>query len=388
MRDNLKRERKIKIIATLGPSSEKPETIEALIKAGVDCFRIDFSHVGRVGFRDYVQAVRDSSARLSVHIPILADIQGPNISRTRHSVETLSDKDVQDLETIRTVGLDIVAISNVPSATKIHHARRILGNSRIQIMAKVEITEALDNLDSILEVSDGVMATRGDLEVELDFEKIAMLQKRVISKASGRGKWVAVATQMLGSMALNRRPSRAEVSDVANAVLDGVDALMLFKETATGENPEEAVKAMAQIILESETKGEEAKPLLDENIRSFSAGATEAAIKAAKRMNAKAIIAMAGSGLSTLLISKWKPEVPIVGLSAKKETLQRLNILRGVIPLQLQSKMDFESQLRIAEEFLMVEGFAVPGDIIVAITSFPFAIGSESNTVHIHKLAS
>jgi pyruvate kinase len=382
------KDRKTKIIATLGSASQKPETIEALIKAGVDCFRINFSHEGRVGLRDYIQAVRGTSAGLGVHIPILADIQGPDSSRTRHSAETLSEKDVQDLDTIRTVGLDIVALSNVRSAAKIHQARRILGHPKIQIMAKFEVTEALDGLDSILGDADGVLVARGDLEVELDFERISMLQKRVISKASGRGKWAAVAARMLGSMALNRRPSRAEVSDIANAVLDGVDALVLFEETATGEHPEESVKAMARIILESESKGGGQSPLPDENIRSFSAGAAEAAIMAAKRLNAKAIVAMAGSGLSTLLISKWKPDVPILGLSAKNETLQRLKILRGVIPLQLPSKMDFESQLRIAEEFLMVEGFAVPGDIIVAITSFPFAIGAESNTIHLHKLAS
>lgn len=313
--------------------------------------------------------------------------KGLNLPGTRLTVETLTQKDLADLRYAARHGLDLVAISFVRSAVDIQKAREALGTgNKIPVMAKLERPEALEHLEDILEASDGVMVARGDLGVELDFERVPLLQKRILKRAAVRGKWAIVATQMLGSMVLNQRPTRAEVSDVANAVLDGADAVMLSEETAAGNHPVEAVEAMVRIAREAETEEQTFPVQFEADIMSFAAGAAGAAVSAAERLNAKAIVALAGSGLTALLVSKWKPSLPILALSAHEPTLRRLNILRGVIPVHTGERAGMEKQLEVADRHLKSGGWVRPGDTIVVVAAVPLGEGKETNTIRFHQV--
>lgn len=463
-----------KIVATLGPASRHPEVIQELIRAGADCFRINFSHIGEHDdAQRLIDMVRRASAEEGEYIPILADIQGPklrmgdlpsegvllrerqpftltgrtveateriatcryelladdvspgttilladgtielrvsevadrdvvcevvnggrlysnkgiNIPRTKLSVETLTDKDRRDLAWIAGSDVDMVAVSFVRSAKDIIDARLLLGDrSRIPVMAKLELPEVLDNLDDILETSDGVMVARGDLAVEVPFEQVPGLQKMILRRAAARGKWALVATQMLGSMVMQPRPTRAEVSDVANAVLDGADAIMLSEETAAGDHPLEAVQAMERILTEAEAMPELHDGGTEHDITSFSAGAANAAVSAAQRLKATAIVTLAGSGLTALAVSKWRPRVPVLALSMNQHTLRRLNVLRGVIPVELDERMSMEDQVAAADRYLLKRGWAKPGEIAVAVAAMPLGEHKETNTIRLHRV--
>ena len=293
--------------------------------------------------------------------------KGMNIPNTKLSVETLTEKDRADLAFVGKYDIDLAAISFVRSANDIRLARKYLNNPRKPILAKLEVSEALDNLDEIMEAADGLLIARGDLGVELPFEKVPLLQKQILRKAAVRGKWTLVATQMLGSMVLNSRPSRAEVSDVANAVLDGADCLMLSEETAVGDHPTKAVEAMVRIIREMETLPQKRDLHFEDDITSFAAGAAGAAVTAAERMKAKAIVTLAGSGLATLLISKWRPAVPILALNSEEEILRRMNILHGTIPVVIKPQSDTEAQIAHASNWLCLNLNVKSGDILVVV---------------------
>jgi pyruvate kinase len=463
-----------KIIATLGPASRHPEVISELIKAGADCFRINFSHTDGEHAAPLIRQVRQVSEQLGRFIPVLADIQGPklrigkmpaggvllrerkrytlttrdidegddqiapcqyeqlpddvkpgtqilladgtlelqvesiegqdvhctvvsggrlfsnkgmNLPRTKLSVQTLTEKDRRDLEWISSSDVDIVAISFVRSPDDLDKARSILGPCGIPVMAKLELPEVLDRLEDILETADGVMVARGDLAVEVPFEQVPTLQERILRRAAARGKWAIVATQMLGSMVLNQRPTRAEVSDVANAVMEGADAIMLSEETAAGNHPLEAVQAMSRIAYEAEQRiGHTEGVLFETDIQSFAFGAANAAVGAARRLDAKAIIAMAGSGRTALAISKWRPPVPVLALSVKPKTLRRLNVLRGVEPIRLEEKTNFEQMIAVADRSLIESGIAGPGDVVVIVAAMPLGEGRETNTIRFHHV--
>ena len=462
-----------KIIATLGPATWTPEGMRALIRAGADCFRLNFSHGGAEVVEPLIGRAREAARAEGKPITLLADIQGPkirigslpqqgvmlsegapftvtgrpvegdvsevhspyefltqdlspgacilladgaielevqriegedvhtqvvhggrlfsrkglNMPGSRLSVATLTEKDENDLAFIAKADIDIVAVSFVRAPEDLARARDILGGSRIPVMAKLERPEALEALDSILEVSDGVMVARGDLGVELPFEQVPILQKRILERAARRGKWAVVATQMLGSMEVSRRPSRAEASDVVNAVLDGTDAVMLSEETAIGKYPAEAVQAMVALTSEGE-RFEHLRPRsgFEDDIVSFAAGAAGAAVAAAERMRAKAIVTLAGSGLSALLVSKWRPTQPIVALASWAPTLQRLNVLRGVIPVSINDATSLEEQLLAADRFLLDRGHVEIGDIVVVAAAVPLGQRKETNNIRFHRV--
>ena len=212
------------------------------------------------------------------------------------------------------------------------------------------------------------------------------LQKRILKQAAARGKWAVVATQMLGSMVLNNRPTRAEVSDVANAVLDGADAMMLSEETAAGSHPLEAVQAMERIAREAEAMLDPKAPVLGTEVTSFAAGAAYAAVSAAHSLRAPAIIALAGSGLTALAVSKHRPAIPILALSAKPATLRRLNVLRGVVPVPLPTHMSMEEQIQVADQFLLSTGRAQAGQPVVVVAAMPLGLRGETNTVRFHRV--
>jgi pyruvate kinase len=466
--------RRTKIIATLGPTSRDPEQIRALIEAGTNCFRLNFSHMDPEEAAPLIEAVRDASDRANRSVPILADIQGPklrigdmpsggvhvpdggrftltgrrlgtgdaewaetqyaelaqdlapgarilladgmvelrvesveapdvhcrverggriatskglNVPGTPLSVETLTEKDRADLQWIARSEIDMVALSFVRRADDLREARALLGeDSRIPVMAKLEVPEVLDRLEELLQESDGVMVARGDLAVEVPFERVPGLQKQILRRAAARGKWAIVATQMLDSMVDHLRPTRAEVSDVANAVTDGADALMLSDETATGAHPATVVDAMGRIAHQAEGLLQPNTPALEPDIQSFAAGAAHAAVGAAERLQARALVVLAGSGLTALAISKWRPAVPILAMSVKPATLRRLNVLRGVTPVALSQRMSMEAQIAAADEALCARGWASPGDVTVVATALPLGEHKQTNTIRFHQI--
>ncbi len=475
LREGVARPNQTRVVATLGPASWSSESIRGLIEAGVDCFRINFSHMDGPDALPLIERVRETGRQMEVHIPILADIQGPklrigempdggvlleegqpftltgrdigvgsermahcdyedladdvtagthilladgamelevervegrdvhtrvctggrlfsnkgiNVPHTRLSVRTLTAKDREDLRFIGAeTDVDIVAISFVRGGFDLEQARELLGEGRdIPVLAKLETPEVLDRLDEVLHASDGVMVARGDLGVEVPFEQVPCLQKGILGRAAQRGKWVCVATQMLGSMTRHRRPTRAEVSDVANAVLDGTDALMLSEETATGEHPALAVRAMCRIAAEAEAMDGGAEEAFEADITSFAAGAAYGAVGAAERLEAKAIVALAGSGETALAVSKCRPRIPVLALSVKPATLRRLNLLRGVSPVPLAEKMDMEDQILAADRYLKREQWASPGDVVVIVAAVPLGEGRQTNTIRLHHV--
>lgn len=461
-----------KIIATLGPATREVDDLRALIRAGADCFRLNFSHAGPEQMQGVIERARAASEAESWPITLLADIQGPKIRigempedgvdlkngahftiteeevegsssivhtpypylvkdlsvgarvliadgtielrvigkegrevhteviaggrlRSRKglnlpdqelSIATLTDKDAVDLAFCAKADIDIVAISFVRRKEDLDRARELLGGARTPVMAKLERPEALKNLDSILDASDGVMVARGDLGVELPFERVPVMQKQILKRAAQRGKWAVVATQMLSSMVDNRRPTRAEASDVVNAVLDGTDAVMLSEESAVGKYPIEAVSALASLTREGESLCRPALPQATGEVASFAAGAAGAAVAAAEQMNARAIVTLAGSGLSALLVSKWRPRIPIIALSSYRPSLQRLNVLRGTIPVPIEDATSFEQQLLAADKYLLDTGYAEVGDVLVVAAAVPLGKGKETNTIRFHRV--
>jgi pyruvate kinase len=313
--------------------------------------------------------------------------KGLNLPGRAVSIPTLTDKDRNDLAFAARAGIDLVAISFVRSPDDIHTARQLLGSVKTPVMAKLERPEALSLLDEILAVSDGIMVARGDLGVELPFERVPVLQKQILRRARALGKWSVVATQMLGSMVLAHRPTRAEASDVVNAVLDGADAVMLSEESATGAHPELAVRAMAALTQHAEVY-EHAQPrsaVVEENT-SFAAGAAGSAVASAEHIQARAIVTLAGSGYTALHVSKRRPRVPIVALGAYEPTLRRLNVLHGVIPVAVADRCDFEAQLRTADAYLLAHDIAAEGEVVVVAAAIPLGIQKEPNTIRFHRV--
>jgi pyruvate kinase len=318
----------------------------------------------------------------------LTSNKGLNLPGRAVSIPTLTEKDAADLEFAARAGIDLVAISFVRSPEDIHTARRLLGSVKTPIMAKLERPEALVALDEILAVSDGIMVARGDLGVEMPFERVPVLQKQILERAREMGKWAVVATQMLGSMVTSFRPTRAEASDVVNAVLDGADATMLSEESATGAHPHIAVRAMAALTRQAEAY-EKAQPrvaTLEHANASFAAAAAGSAVTSAENVGARAIVTLAGSGFSALQVSKRRPHMPIVAMGSYEPTLRRLNVLHGVIPFEVADRRDFEAQLRTVDVFLQSHGIATVGDLVVIVAALPLGEKKEPNTIRFHRV--
>jgi pyruvate kinase len=313
--------------------------------------------------------------------------KGLNLPGRAISIPTLTHKDELDLAFAARAGIDLVAISFVRSPQDIHQARKLLGTANTPIMAKLERPEALTALDDILNVSDGIMVARGDLGVELPFERVPVMQKQILVRARALGKWAIVATQMLGSMVLSHRPTRAEASDVVNAVLDGADAVMLSEESATGIDPAQAVRAMAALARQAETH-EHSTPSdrSGDEQTSFAAGVAISAVESAEHIRAHAIVTLAGSGYTALHMSKRRPRVPIIALGSYEPTLRRLAVLRGVIPVSIQNRADVEAQLKTADAYLIEKGFANVGDVVVVAAAIPLGQHKEPNTIRFHRV--
>ena len=369
----------------VGGSADEVHTPHEELVADVQPGTMIYLADGTIRLR--VQSVTETDVKTSVMTGgALFSHKGINVPGVSlSSIPTLTEKDERDLKSVAAMGFDMVAISFVRSAADVHRARELLGGVKLPVMAKIERPEALTHIDEILEASDGIMLARGDLGVELPLERVPVVQKDVLRRAARAGKWTIVATQMLGSMVGSPRPTRAEASDVANAIVDGADAIMLSEESATGDYPVEAVETMARIAREVEGSETELFHPPGES-GGFAGGAAGAAVHAAERLQARAIVTLAGSGLTALLVSKQRARLPILALSEKRATLRRLNVLWGVLPVGIEEKASVEAQILAADAQLKADGFAGDGDAIVVVAALPLGKGRETNTIRFHRI--
>jgi pyruvate kinase len=469
--------RSTKIVATLGPASSSPECMLALVVAGVDVVRINFSHGTADDHRQRVDALRAAAQGAGRTVGVMADLQGPKIRigkfaagpvtikagqefildaacalgneervgldypdlindvhsgdvlllddgrtvfdvlqvrgkeircRNRHdgelsnnkginkqggglSAPALTPKDMEDIRTAASLGIDYVAVSFPKSGDDMRLARALLNaaGSNALLVAKIERVEAIENLNSILDATDGVMVARGDLAVEVGDAAVPALQKRIIRTAREFNKFVITATQMMESMIHSPVPTRAEVSDVANAVLDGTDAVMLSAETATGDYPVQTVEAMSRICVEAEKSTD--FPLdtqfLNRVFTRIDQSIAMAALFAAHHLKVKAIASLTESGSTALWMSRLITGIPIYALTQEVRTRYKVSIFKGVFPLMVpQSGHDRERVLFDAEEALIAAGAVEVGDLIVLTIGEPIGKPGGTNTMIIVKV--
>ncbi len=471
--------RKVKIVATLGPASSSEENIGHLIRAGVNVFRLNFSHGDHDMHRDTYARVRKVAAHLARPVAILQDLQGPkircghfidgkthlkagdqvrittetiegdhlrfstgykelvqdvevghrvllddgklmlrvagkeggdaicdivyggplsnnkgiNLPDTKVSVPALTPKDIEDAILGQDLGVDGMALSFVRSRQDIRLLRRVLaehGEHRPVIIAKIEKPQAVEQLSGIMEEADGVMVARGDLGVEMQPEDVPIVQKRIVEEANHRGKIVIVATQMLESMIENARPTRAEASDVANAVLDGTDCVMLSGETAVGAHPMEVVKTMAKIIEAVEASDRldyrrTRKKLAIGATRDFQNAISLTAVRAAEALTASCIVVYSASGATARLIAEYRPRERIVALVPSEEIRRKLSFAWGIESVVINSPESSDDLFRAIDEELISRSIARPGDTVVVCTKSPFSQTQRTNTLHLYS---
>ncbi|HEY7063863.1 MAG TPA: pyruvate kinase [Chloroflexota bacterium] len=468
--------RRTKIVATLGPATSSPERIGALIHAGVDMVRLNFSHGTRDEHAAVYRTVRERAAGLGRTVAIMQDLQGPkirvgalagggplmladgqeititaepgvlghdslisttyahlpydvrssdrvllddgllelrvlasdpprvralvvhggplgehkgiNLPGVAVSAPALTDKDAEDLAFGLALGVDYVALSFVRRADDVLRARELMHAHQhppVPIIVKLEKPEAIAELDAIVRVADGVMVARGDLAVEMSAEEVPPLQKRIIHKANVAGKPVITATQMLQSMTTNPRPTRAEASDVANAVLDGSDAVMLSGETAVGMYPVETVQAMARICVAAEALEPNPKSYAPTH-RSRAYALVRAACGLADDVEARAVVVFTRSGHTGQLVSECRPAAPIYALTDDETVRRRLALYWGVEPFLASLEGDTDTVLARVSEELAVRGVLARGDLTVIVGAARRLVSGRADLIKLHVI--
>lgn len=470
-----------KIVATIGPATADHRTLLRLLKAGADAIRINLSHGSRKEHRESVARVREASAELDLHVPVILDLMGPRyrLGRMSEPVElrkgrrvsigpsdsevelpvddddllrylepgnrfligdglvelkvveagadgvvarvvnggkvssrkginlpdsdlpfAISDKDRHDLKMAVELGADYLAASYVGAADDLASLRRIMrrAGGEVPLIAKLERARAISNLDEIVESSDAVMVARGDLGVEVPLHRVPVLQKQIIESGRMYGKPVIVATQMLESMMSNPRPTRAESSDVANAVFDGADALMLSGETAAGRYPIDSVKTMARIMLEAESHrwaaratDREVRPLahprLSRNDTSLADVVAAAAVSSTRNLEVRQIVAFSQGGFTARAIARYRPETPICVLTTDPRVARKVQLVWGVRPLLLDAGVRHHDEVvdRVDRELLAAK-LAKIGEIIVVLMGVPIRDRPLTNLMRLHRV--
>jgi pyruvate kinase len=466
--------RRTKIVATLGPASSSPERLRALIRAGVDVARFNFSHGVHADHAKTLATLRSIAQELDTPVTVLQDLQGPKIRvgelpvaipladggrvtlvpvadfsgqagvvpidyphlaeeaapglgvlladgafeleveavdgrgvrcrvvkggelKGRKGVNVpglslrlpaLTEKDLSDLDFGIAQGVDWVALSFVRSAADVRTLRERLQakGAKAPVLAKIEKPQAVERLEEILAAVDGLMVARGDLGVEMSPERVPMIQKRIIELCNRAGKPVITATQMLESMIQAPRPTRAEASDVANAIVDGTDAVMLSGETSVGAYPVEAVEMMARIAREVESR------IAFRNYppaeRSETHALAESVTVIEKVVAPRAIAVLTVSGHAASLVAAERPCSPVVALTTQPATYHALNLVWGVRPVLVRESAEtVEAQLRLASATLVRRGFAAPGDRILVVGGVPAGRPRGTNYVHVHTVS-
>jgi pyruvate kinase len=468
-----------KIVATLGPATEAPAIVRALIRAGAHIIRLNASHGAWQQHAARIRIIREAEAETGTPVGILLDLQGPkirlgrfaggkcvlrtgsqftitteeivgdetrasttytgfaqdvkpgdrvllndgcvtlravsndgqavkfdvvtggpvgdqkgiNLPGVRVSAPSVSQKDLEDLRAGLSAGVDYVALSFVRSADDVLALRERMGALRVPIIAKIEKPEAVHEIDGILDVANGIMVARGDLGVEMSLEMVPPIQKRLIRQARRRNRFVITATQMLESMIESANPTRAEVSDVANAIYDGSDAVMLSAETSVGKYPVEAVQYMARIAAEAE-RGLKRRGFTDlPHIVPEAGGSSDsdvvadAAYTAARAANVQAIVVFTTSGYSARLISRYRPPVKIIAMTSSMESVRRLLVNYGVTPILAPEVTSTDGMLEQVDTFLVQKGFLNAGDKVVFVAGQPIGRAGSTNLMKLHRVA-
>ncbi|MGZ3447537.1 MAG: pyruvate kinase, partial [Myxococcaceae bacterium] len=456
--------RRSKIVCTLGPASDAPRVLAAMVASGMDVARLNFSHGSAAEHRGRAEAVRRESRRAGRNVAILQDLQGPKLRlgvfaegrvelvagesvllvtrrgvvgsprlipvplpslardcsagdpvllddgrvrlRVRRrrgadveaevevggpisdhkgvslpgaavSVPAFTPKDRRDAALGRALGVDLVAMSFVRTAQDVERARRHLAPGT-PLIAKMEKPQAIEAMEEIVRSADGVMVARGDLGVELPLEQVPGIQKRLVHRANVLGRTCIVATEMLESMIRSPRPTRAEVSDVANAVLDGADAVMLSAETAVGHDPVAAVATMARIIEEAERGMPPAvRPELAGG--DISPGIAAAAVEAARSVGAKVIVAYTESGYTARLVAAFRPAMPILALTPNDAVVHRLALVWGVEAHQVPRLRSTDTVMQRARDEVRRRGLAIQGERIAIVAGVPLNEPGNTN---------
>ena len=322
---------------------------------------------------------------------VLSDNKGVNIPGVKLSMPYLSEADISDIRFAAEEGFDYVAASFVTCEEDVLSVRKLLedaGRGDIRIISKIENGEGVKNIDDILRASDGIMVARGDMGVEIPFEEIPQIQKMLIKKAYNANKQVITATQMLESMIHNPRPTRAETTDVANAIYDGTSAIMLSGETAAGEHPVEAVKTMA-LIAETTEKAIDYKKrfykLETKDSVNVSTAISHATVSAAMDLGATAIITVTKTGSTARMISRYRPECPVISCTTSEVTWRQMALSWGVIPLMAEEMMtNTDDLIRHAVQKAVEAGLLKNGDLTVITAGVPLGVSGTTNLMKVH----
>lgn len=297
--------------------------------------------------------------------------RGVNLPDSDLSIKSLTEKDIRDIDFGIKNNVDFFAFSFVRTPQDVIDLRTILNKrkSKAKIIAKIETPQAVKNIDAILPLCDGLMVARGDLAIEVPAEKVPMIQKMLIKKCNDAGKFVITATQMLESMIKSPVPTRAEVSDIANAILDGTDAVMLSEETTLGSYPVEAVKMMSRVAHDIEENYPERKviPTIERGGRSITDSITGSVVKIAHDLDVKAIIALTKTGYTARMISRHKPESPIIAVSYEPVTYRQLNISFGCVPVLIDEYIEVRVAFRNLREYCLKKKILNKGDRVVVV---------------------
>ncbi len=350
-------------------------------------------HDGRIELR----VLDVSPPRVEAEVVVGGELKsgrGLNLPGVHVSAPALTEKDRADVELARELGAEYVALSFVRSADNLRELRELVTED-VLLLAKIEKDVAVQELEPILEASDAVMVARGDLGTELPFEQVPLVQKRIVRRANARYRPVIIATEMLDSMIERTRPTRAEVSDVANAILDGTDAVMLSAETAIGRHPVEAVRALTRVIGEVESKS----AILESGPPYDVPGAAEdgepsstelavacATLEAVRAINAPAIVTHTRSGFTARVISSRRPPVPVLAVTDTESVLRQLAMVWGVLPTLCPSEPNDEAMWETARAELLRRGLAAVGDRVVVTAGIPFHVRGTTNMVRIQTL--
>ncbi len=466
-----------KIVATVGPACDSYDQLLALVKAGVNVFRLNFSHGAHEDKKRIIDSIRKISATEPYNIAILGDLQGPklrvgeiennsllvkegdiltltnekvigtiekiyvsypnlagdvlvgntimiddgkievvvdqimpngdvkvkvklggiisskkglNLPDTKISLPALTEKDLIDLEFILKEQLDWIALSFVRRVEDITGIKKIIkeNNSKSKVIAKIEMPEALENIREIILESDGIMVARGDLGVEVPIEKVPLIQRQIIRKCLHRGKPVIVATQMMESMIDRVKPNRSESTDVANAVLEGADAVMLSGETATGMHPVLVVETMRKIIIEAEkteykyNRDEDIKPL-PHSPTFISDAVCLTACKLAENTNADALIGMTQSGYTGFMLSSYRPKSQLYVFTKERSLVNQLSLSWGVRAFLYEEEESLDGIISDQIQILKERGFVAKGDVVVNTGSTPIDLHLPTNTIKV-----
>ncbi len=318
----------------------------------------------------------------------LGDHKGINLPGVQVSIPSLTEKDLCDLHFGLNAGVDLVALSFVRNADDVKQLRNRLGGRPVSIVAKIEKPQAWDNIEPILDVTDGVMVARGDLGVETSLEKVPRIQKSIIRRGRRKGRYVITATQMLESMIERPVPTRAEVSDVANAIYDGSDAVMLSAETSAGKYPVEAVKVMARIAVESEAslrnRGYQEPPHSADPPNAELLA--DAAYRAARDSEAAAIVVFTSTGSSARLVSRYRPPVRIFAVTPHDTTARQLSVNYGVIPVLAPDVSSTDEMLAQMDRVLTEGGHLQKGQLVVFLAGQPVGRPGTTNLMKLHRV--